>query len=64
MYQNGVTDKLYVTGRRKNYEAFKILFDSALSRKECIVGRIVEELEEQLNEGVGISKNGHGEGGH
>ncbi|KAK7319071.1 hypothetical protein RJT34_03783 [Clitoria ternatea] len=46
----GVTDMLYAAARSKNSEVFRLLFDSALSRKECL-GVGDGELEEKLDEG-------------
>ncbi|KAJ1401991.1 Ankyrin repeat [Sesbania bispinosa] len=51
----GVTDMLYAAARSKNSEVFKMLLDSALSRKECL-SNIGTELEEKLDEGACVFK--------
>ncbi|XP_027342536.1 uncharacterized protein LOC113855198 [Abrus precatorius] len=53
----GVTDMLYAAARSKKSEVFKILFDSALSRKECLGGSNEAELEEgELDGGAWVFK--------
>ncbi|CAL0324897.1 unnamed protein product [Lupinus luteus] len=51
----GVTDILYAAARSKNCEVFKLLLDSALSRKDCL-GSSKAELEENLDESAKVFK--------
>ncbi|KAK7246946.1 hypothetical protein RIF29_41819 [Crotalaria pallida] len=54
----GVTDILYAAARSKSCEVFKLLLDSALSRKECLRSSSSSggELEEKLDESAEVFK--------